>query len=213
MVDFIVEFFLNFADGMGYFGVFLLMFVESSFVPFPSELVILPAAFSAAHGEMNIFIVVLLGVLGSLMGALLNYSLALYLGKPLVYSLVRSKFARFLLLDEKKLLKAEHYFEKNGVVSTFVGRLIPVIRQLISLPAGFVRMNLFKFSLYTSLGAFVWVSILAVIGYFFGVNVEFLYSIWFKIIVFVLAAIAFFLFARGVSDISKEDVEESNDRE
>lgn len=173
VIDTIVEWFIGIAGRLDYFGVFFLMVVESSFIPFPSELVIPPAAFLAARGEMSIFLVILFGTLGSLVGAWVNYFLALFLGKPVVYALVRRKWAKWFLLSEAKLERAERYFLKYGVVSTFVGRLLPVIRQLISLPAGFVKMNFGIFSLFTFLGAGIWITVLALLGYFFGLNENF----------------------------------------
>ena len=165
MFDSLIQLILDFAGALDYEGIFFLMTVESSFIPFPSELVIPPAAYLAAKGEMNIYLVVLFGTLGSLVGAFINYYLALYLGKPLVYRLIDTKWAKFLLLSRKKLQKAEKGFDKYGGISTFVGRLIPAIRQLISIPAGFVKMSVWRFALYTSLGAGMWVSVLAFIGY------------------------------------------------
>ena len=172
LLDSLYNLLITMVDTMGYLGVFFLMIIESSFIPFPSEAVIIPAAGLAAGGEMNILLVVLFGTLGSVVGALVNYFLGKYLGKPLVYTLVQSKWAKFLLLNEKKVHRAEKYFLKYGKASTFLGRLVPGIRQLISLPAGFVSMNLAHFMIYTALGAGVWVSVLAYLGYEFGGHLE-----------------------------------------
>lgn len=160
---------LNFTDSIGYWGVFLLMVIESSFIPFPSEIVIPPAAYLAQQGQFNIYLVILFGILGSLAGALVNYYLALWLGRPLVYKIVNKGFMRFFLLSELKILKAEKYFLKYGNISTFVGRLIPGVRQLISLPAGFSKMPMKSFLFYTFLGSGIWTSILALQGYLVGV--------------------------------------------
>jgi len=141
------------------------MAIESSFIPFPSEIVIPPAAYKAAAGELNIFLVVFFGTFGALIGAFVNYFLAYYLGRPVIYRLVNTRLGRMCLLDEQKIHKAEEYFIKNGAVSTFVGRLIPAIRQLISIPAGLAKMGLKKFVLYTTLGALLWNMILAIVGY------------------------------------------------
>ena len=143
------------------------MAVESSFIPFPSEVVIPPAAYIASKpdSKLNIFLVVLFGTLGALIGAFVNYFLALWLGRPIMYKLADSKLGKLMLLSSEKIIKAENYFNDHGKVSTFVGRLIPGIRQLISLPAGLARMNLLSFTLYTTLGAVIWNTILALLGY------------------------------------------------
>lgn len=154
-------------NNMNYASVFLLMTVESSFIPFPSEVVIPPAAYIASKPEskLNIFLVVLFGTLGALLGAYINYFLALWLGRPIMYRFADSKIGNLLLLSSEKIIKAEVYFNKHGKVSTFVGRLVPGIRQLISIPAGLSRMNLLSFTLYTLLGATIWNVILAILGY------------------------------------------------
>ncbi|MEA5005954.1 MAG: DedA family protein [Rikenellaceae bacterium] len=152
-------------ENLNYWTITLLMAIESSFIPFPSEVVIPPAAYKAAAGELNIVLVVLFGTIGALIGAFINYFLAYYLGRPVIYKLVNTRFGRLCLLDEHKIHNAEEYFVKNGAVSTFVGRLIPAIRQLISIPAGLAKMSLKKFVLYTSLGALMWNMILAAVGY------------------------------------------------
>ncbi len=152
---------------MNYTSITILMAVESSFIPFPSEVVIPPAAYIASKPDshLNIFLVVLFGTLGALIGAFINYFLALWLGRPIMYRLADSKVGKLLLLSSDKIKKAEEYFNNHGKISTFIGRLIPGIRQLISLPAGLARMNLFSFTLYTALGAIVWNVILALVGY------------------------------------------------
>ncbi|HBE43035.1 MAG TPA: hypothetical protein DDW27_17890 [Bacteroidales bacterium] len=151
---------------LNYITVALLMAIESSFVPFPSEVVIPFAAYKAAQGGLNVFGVVIAGTLGALTGALFNYYLSLYLGRPLVYKFAESKIGRILLLSKDKVQHAENYFVKNGNSSTFVGRLVPAVRQLISIPAGLSKMNIRNFILYTTAGAGIWNIILAVIGYF-----------------------------------------------
>lgn len=151
---------------LNYFSIALLMTIESSFIPFPSEVVIPFAAYKAAEGDLNIFMVVLAGTAGALTGALINYYLAKYLGRPLVYKFADSTFGRVLLLSKEKVVHAENYFVKHGRSSTFIGRLVPAVRQLISIPAGLARMNMRDFILYTLAGAGIWNIILAVIGYF-----------------------------------------------
>jgi len=151
---------------LNYFTIALLMAIESSFVPFPSEVVIPFAAYKAAQGGLNVFGVVIAGTLGALTGAIFNYYLSLYLGRPLVYKFAESKTGRILLLSKDKVQHAENYFVKNGNSSTFIGRLVPAVRQLISIPAGLSKMNIRNFILYTTAGAGIWNIILAVIGYF-----------------------------------------------
>lgn len=177
----VINFFLNITEGMGYVGVFILMTVESSFIPFPSEIVIPPAAYLAANGSMNIFLIIIYGVLGSLCGASINYFLALHLGRKVIYSLSKLKFSKYLLISEENLHKSEHYIKKYGAISTFFGRLLPAVRQLISIPAGFSKMNYSSFLFFTFLGSGLWVVILAILGYFFGANQEILSNYYFEL--------------------------------
>ena len=154
---------------MNYYAVAGLMTLESSFIPFPSEVVIPPAVYVAANpesaGGMKIWLVVLFGTIGALLGALINYFLSRWLGRPIVYAFAESKLGRVLQLSKEKVQRAEVYFNDHGNVSTLVGRFIPVIRQLISIPAGLSRMNLGAFCLFTTLGALAWNVILALLGY------------------------------------------------
>ncbi|OIP84681.1 MAG: alkaline phosphatase [Porphyromonadaceae bacterium CG2_30_38_12] len=154
-------------NNMSYGSIVLLMTIESSFIPFPSEIIIPPAAYIASKptSKLNIYLVILFGTLGALVGAYINYFLALWLGRPVLYKLADSKIGKILLLSSEKIIKSEQYFNQKGKVSTFIGRLIPGIRQLISIPAGLARMNFISFTLYTLLGATVWNVILALIGY------------------------------------------------
>lgn len=160
---------------MGYGSVCALMAVESSFIPFPSEVVVPPAAFVAAdptsalavseHYWINLVLIILAGTAGALIGACINYALAMWLGRPIVYAFADSKFGHLCMLSGEKMQKAEDYFNEHGKVSTFVGRFIPAIRQLISIPAGLSRMHFGWFVLYTTLGAAVWNTILALLGW------------------------------------------------
>ena len=154
---------------MNYMAVGGLMTLESSFIPFPSEVVIPPAVYVASNpdsaGGMKVWLVVLFGTLGALLGALINYFLSMWLGRPIVYAFAESKLGHLLQLSKEKVQRAEVYFNDHGVVSTLVGRFIPVIRQLISIPAGLSRMNLGAFCLFTTLGALAWNCILALLGY------------------------------------------------
>lgn len=188
---------LHFAQEIGYWGVVFLMALESSFIPFPSEVVVPPAAYLAAQGKLNIWLVIGASVLGSLIGAVFNYFLAYYLGRPLIYRLAKTKAARFLLIKPAQIERAESFFGRYDRSSTFFGRLVPVVRQLISLPAGFVKMPLFSFILYTFLGSTLWTLILSALGYFFGANEEIwkLYYTeisWGILVVAVVIALYFF---------------------
>ena len=154
-------------DHLNYWTVTLFMTIESSFIPFPSEAVVPPAAWKAAvSGEMNIFLVVVFATVGALLGALINYYIAYFFGRPIVYKFANSRLGHMCLIDEAKVRKAETYFDEHGVISTLIGRLVPVVRQLISIPAGLARMGIGRFILYTSLGAGIWNVILAALGYY-----------------------------------------------
>jgi membrane protein DedA with SNARE-associated domain len=152
---------------LGYPGIFLLMAMESSVIPIPSELVMPPAGYLVQQGQMHMVIVILCGTAGSLVGAYANYFAAHYLGKPLLL-----KYGKYVWITEEKFARVERYFRDHGEISTFVARLLPVVRHLISLPAGLAGMNHFKFSLYTLLGAGLWVTVLTFIGYFIGAERE-----------------------------------------
>lgn len=154
-------------EHLNYWVVMLFMAIESSFIPFPSEVVVPPAAWLATvSDELNIVLVVIFATLGADIGALVNYYLALWLGRPVVYRLANSRLGRICLIDEEKIQQAEKFFQKHGVTSTLVGRLVPGVRQLISIPAGLSKMHLGKFLLYTTIGAGLWNIVLALIGYF-----------------------------------------------
>lgn len=156
-----------YSQNMSYTTITILMTVESSFIPFPSEIVVPPAAYIASQpgSHLNIYLVVLFATIGALLGALINYFGAIYLGRPIVYKFANSKLGHMFLLSEDKVMKAELYFNRRGKISTFVGRLIPGIRQLISIPAGLARMNIVSFLFYTFVGAGIWNVILAFLGY------------------------------------------------
>ncbi len=164
-----------YSANMNYSSITVLMTVESSFIPFPSEVVIPPAVYVASDPAsplcqtgvypVDVMLIVLFGTLGAMLGAVINYALSAWLGRPLIYKFADSRLGRMCLLSSEKLQKAENYFNEHGNVSTFVGRLIPAIRQLISIPAGLSRMHFGKFLLYTFLGAFSWNCVLALLGY------------------------------------------------
>ena len=163
----IVNFLVETIGSLGYFGIFILMFLESTVFPIPSEVVMIPAGYLAYKGEMNIYIVIFLGVLGSLGGALFNYFFALKFGRTFLL-----KYGKYFFVSHESIEKTEKFFKNHGHISTFSGRLIPGLRHYISLPAGLAKMNLFVFCLYTTLGAALWVTILTLLGYYLGDNQE-----------------------------------------
>jgi membrane protein DedA with SNARE-associated domain len=162
-----VEWFLNLFEQLGYGGIVLLMALESSFFPFPSEVVMIPAGVLAAQGKMNPWLAILSGIAGSWLGALVNYYLAVWFGRPLL-----DKYGKYFLMPPHRLDRVEHFFVDHGEISTFTGRLIPTVRQYISFPAGLSRMNLPRFLFFTGLGAGIWVAILVWIGYVAGTQLE-----------------------------------------
>lgn len=168
----LVNYCLNLFGQLGYWGVAFLMALESSIFPIPSEVVIPPAAVLAARGDMNLWLVILAGVVGSVFGAVVSYLIADYLGRAIVYKLADHKIAKTIMISSEKVKKAEQFFLKYGAASVFIGRLLPVIRHLISLPAGFCKMPFGKFVFYTTLGSTIWVTVLAVASFYFGLKVE-----------------------------------------
>ena len=165
MIHEIANSIVSYIGDMGYWGIFLLMFLESTFFPFPSEIIMIPAGYLAFKGEMNLYIIILVGILGSVGGALLNYYLAMIFGRKFIL-----KYGKYFFIKEETLAKLDSFFAKHGEISTFTGRLIPGIRQLISLPAGLARMDMAKFSLFTAIGAGIWVVVLVGVGYVVGSN-------------------------------------------
>ena len=166
MEEFIVNLSQGALDNLNYGWIILFMAIESSFIPFPSEVVIIPAAYMAAEeGKMSYFMIVVCGTLGALIGAFINYGLSYWLGRPIVYAFANSRFGHMCLIDQEKVEKAEAYFDNHGAVSTLIGRMIPAIRQLISIPAGLAKMNIGTFAIFTTLGAAIWNVILVIIGY------------------------------------------------
>jgi membrane protein DedA with SNARE-associated domain len=165
-----MEFFHSLFDwymtNLNYFTIALLMTIESTFLPLPSEVVIPFAAFKAGQGDLNVFLVVIFGTVGALTGSLINYTLSYYLGRPIVYRFAESKLGKLFLLSKEKVEHAESFFIRNGKSSTFIGRLVPGVRHLISIPAGLAKMNLRDFVLFTVVGAGIWNIILAIVGYY-----------------------------------------------
>ncbi len=187
MLHDVVDFIVQTVGDLGYIGIFAMMFLESSFFPFPSEVVMIPAGYLAYKGEMNLSFAIIAGITGSLAGAVFNYYLALKFGRKFL-----GKYGKYVLVKEETLEKMENFFAKHGHISTFSGRLIPAVRQYISLPAGLAKMNLFKFSLYTSLGAGIWVLILALLGYYIGANKALIDEYLKIIIITILVCLAIF---------------------
>ena len=179
----------------GYPGIIIMMFLESSFFPFPSEVVVPPAGYLAARGEMSLTLVILAGIGGSLLGALFNYWLAVLWGRPFF-----EKYGRYVLVSKDSLDKADRFFAEHGHISTFIGRLLPGIRQYISLPAGIARMNLPLFAAFTALGAGLWVIVLALVGYYIGNNQElvqhYLHQILLGIGIFAVVLVAGYVFLK-----------------
>lgn len=165
MLHEIAQTLVEYVGDMGYWGIFILMFIESTFFPFPSEIVMIPAGYLAFKGEMNLYVAVIAGIAGSIAGALFNYYLALHFGRKFIV-----RYGKYFFITEQTMKKLELFFMKHGELSTFNGRLIPGIRQLISLPAGLARMDLSKFIFYSGLGAGIWIIVLVALGYFLGAN-------------------------------------------
>jgi len=185
MLTDVINFVVDTVGSLGYIGIFIMMFLESSFFPFPSEVVMIPAGYLAYKGEMNMYLAILFGILGSLAGALFNYFLAIKLGRSFLV-----KYGRFFFIKEETIVKMEEFFKNHGHISTFSGRLIPAVRQYISFPAGLARMNIFVFSLYTTLGAAIWVIVLTLLGYYLGDNEALIKEYLRYIIVIIIASLA-----------------------
>jgi membrane protein DedA with SNARE-associated domain len=168
----------------GYFGIFIMMFLESTFFPFPSEVAMIPAGYLASKGDMNLIVAIIVGTLGSLLGALFNYYLARKYGRRGVL-----RFGKYFFFTEEKMVKMEKFFVKHGSFSTFVSRLIPGVRQLVSLPAGLSKMPLNKFAFYTTLGAGIWVVVLTLLGYLIGENETLIKEYLHQIIIVTLVLI------------------------
>ena len=189
-----------YANNMNYLSITLLMTVESSFIPFPSEIVIPPAAYVAGKEDstlhatdsypINVLLIVLFGTIGALLGAIINYLLAMWLGRPIIYAFADSKVGHLCLLSSEKVKKAEDYFNDHGKVSTFVGRLIPGIRQLISIPAGLSKMNFSQFLLYTFLGAGIWNIVLALLGYIAHGQMDLIHAYSHELSIAIMALLA-----------------------
>ena len=218
MEDSIVGLFQSALDNLNYWWIIIFMAIESSFIPFPSEVVIIPAAYMAAEeGKMSYLLIILFGTVGALLGALVNYGLSYFIGRPIVYKFANSRFGHICLIDESKVKKAESYFDKRGNISTLIGRMIPAIRQLISIPAGLAKMNLVSFIIFTSLGAAIWNGILVLIGYLCHTQISkeelistishYSHIIGIAAIIIVVGIIAFLIY-QGLKPIKKEEEQE-----
>ncbi|MGE0051791.1 MAG: DedA family protein [Arcobacter sp.] len=200
MLENIINFIVETVGSLGYAGIFIMMFLESSFFPFPSEVVMIPAGYLVFKGEMNIYFVILFGILGSLFGALFNYYLAIKFGRKVLI-----KYGKYFFIKEETIIKMEEFFKSHGHISTFSGRLIPGVRQYISFPAGLAKMNLLVFCIYTSLGAGIWVIILTFLGYFLGNNEvlikEYLHTI--IIVILILLAMLGFFYYKNINKKKK----------
>ena len=207
------EIYLWVAENMNYWVVTIFMAIESSFIPFPSEVVIIPAAYIAINqGTMTIPMIILMGTIGAIIGALVNYYLALWLGRPLIYKFSDTKLSHMLLIDRDGVEKAEKYFAEHGAIGTFVGRLIPVIRQLISIPAGLSRLKMSTFILFTALGACIWNAILAGLGAILGKSMpeDVLiakvqeYSGYVKVVIIAIVVVCFAYYVKKVIDANRK---------
>ena len=185
MLHDMITWLVNTIGSMGYLGIFLLMAMESSIIPIPSEIIMPPAGYLVQQGKMDMSLVILSGTLGSLLGAYANYFAARWLGRPLLL-----KYGHYVLITDEHFDRVERFFKSHGEISTFIGRLLPVIRHLISLPAGLAGMDHLKFSLYTLAGAGIWVSVLAWLGYFIGHNEVLIAQYSHQVIIDILAASA-----------------------
>lgn len=161
-----MNFITTLLSNLNYPTILFLMLLESTVIPVPSELVVAPAAYHAASGELNVLLVVLFATIGADLGASINYFVALYVGRPVIYKFANSRWGKLCLLNQQKVEKSERYFDEHGIVATLTGRLIPGIRHLISIPAGLARMSYWKFLLYTTIGAGLWHAILAAMGWY-----------------------------------------------
>ena len=189
MLSEMITFIVNTVAEWGYTGIFFMMFLESSFFPFPSEVAMIPAGYLASTGKMNLFAAIFAGTAGSLLGALFNYYLAIRFGRGFLI-----KYGKYFFISEETIEKVEHFFKKHGHISTFSGRLIPAVRQYISFPAGLARMDLKEFSFYTVLGAGLWSTILVLIGYFVGKNETLVHQYTRQISIILIISVALLIF-------------------
>jgi membrane protein DedA with SNARE-associated domain len=193
MLHSIIDTVVNFFGSLGYIGIFVMMTIESSFIPFPSEVAMIPAGALIQRWEMTFIMALLAGTAGAWLGATINYILGYYLGGPIIKKLIH-KYGKYILLNELHYIQAEQFFQKNGAITTFIGRFIPAVRQLISIPAWVFKMNFLVFSIWTILGAWIWNIILLAIGYYASDKQDIILA-YFKEIVFICLFIAGWYFA------------------
>ncbi|MDX1808135.1 MAG: DedA family protein [Sulfurospirillaceae bacterium] len=198
MLSEIVNWIVSTVGTLGYTGIVVMMFLESSFFPFPSEVVMIPAGYLASQGEMSLTLVIFCGIFGAILGSLFNYYLAYKFGRIAIL-----KFGKYFFMDENRLMKIEDYFYRHGHISTFIGRLIPGVRQYISLPAGLGKMDLRLFSIFTALGAGIWVIVLVLLGYFIGQN-QALIKEYLHLIMAVLALLLLIITILYVRKVKKD---------
>jgi membrane protein DedA with SNARE-associated domain len=177
----ILEFLISFIEHIGYSGIFIGMFLESTFIPIPSELVIIPAGMAASKGLMNVYIVLSIGILGNILGATFSYYLAASIGRGILF-----RIGKYFFIKPASIIKIEEFFKKHGAISVFVSRLLPGFRHFISLPAGIAKMNIKKFFIYTTLGSSIWTSVLVAVGFYIGENQKLIEENLHKIITLML---------------------------
>lgn len=167
LVDPAINFLVQFIGQVGYLGIFIGMFLESTAFPLPSELIVIPAGISASQGEMNLFLIIFVGTVGNVAGAVFSYYLAAFAGRVVLF-----RIGKYLLVKPETIIKVEEYFKNHGSISVFIGRLLPGIRHFISLPAGIAKMDMKLFFFYTTVGSLIWTTVLAMLGYEIGENRE-----------------------------------------
>lgn len=177
---------IAFINKIGYLGIFIGMFLESTLFPIPSELIMIPAGLAAAKGDMNLFLVIFFGVLGNVFGAIFSFYLAFYAGRKILF-----KIGRFFFVKEAAIIKIENFFKSHGEISVFIGRLLVGFRHFISLPAGVAKMNIAKFIFYTTFGSAIWTSILAILGFLIGSNQELINQYLSILLVIVIVSCSF----------------------
>ena len=188
----IISITISTVSDLGYLGIFVLMFLESSFIPFPSEAVMIPAGYLSYTGNMNLILVIISGIGGSVIGATFNYYLGYKIGRHLLI-----KYGKYILLNEKKIRRVESLFNQHGEVATFIGRLIPGVRQYISFPPGITKMKFLNFLIFTATGASIWVTILSLLGYYIGINQilvqQYLFQVTFILIVICASILVIYI--------------------
>lgn len=189
IIHFFIEKLIALVGYSGYLGIVLLMTIESSFIPLPAELILIPAGALVARGELSFTLVLIAGTVGSVLGALVNYILAYHLGRRAVNRLIH-KYGKLFFVNEATVLKSERYFDSHGEITTFIGRLIPGVRSFVSLPAGFVKMGMIRFCVFTAIGAGIWNLLLIYVGYLFGDNLDLIQANLKEITLVVIAAAA-----------------------